>query len=256
MLKYSAIILVVLMSACTVFMPSGSASAILRGVESYSDASGRSVILVPMVHYGKAHHYQKVGEYLAQKSSEGYAIFYEGVSFASREDMEHLDEIMGDSTLLNEYRKRCDTLYRKYRRVVGFFNSGGENQYSDTANLSLPRKYRRGDKVTQSNSLLGLDTLPKVYWVDMTYPEIVARYESELQTITLTQYDWQTPLRAQYNPNDGVEYDRYKFLVEYRDEYIAQKALECDFNDVAIVYGREHLRGIAEALCEAGFSSR
>ncbi len=113
-------------------------------------------------------------------------------------------------------------MQRKFRRVTGL------NPYV---------LYKAGkSQVIQSDSLLGLTTDQDI-WVDYSLADYIEVYEKEYGAIVLSQYDFDTPLHAQYKQkgtNGPV------FLNFPRTDYVERRIINSSHPKIVVVYGRAH----------------
>ena len=241
----SSFILLIVFNSCTVIAPvvapivnhTGAKQALSNASKLIDAKTGKELILLPVVHRGKVEDYARIKEYLDTLKAQGYVVFCEGLAVwpvhidtLADIGMPALDAI-ADTLHLDSHndtirlRQPLDTLLRKFRRITGL-------------NLMNPYDARRS-QVLQSDSLLGLTT-DKDIWVDYSLADLVGIWEQKHGAVPLIQYDFDTPLNAEYTKPTKI--DDWDFLLGLRNDYIEKRIVESPHPKIVAVYGAGHTR--------------
>lgn len=227
-------------TGCSVLIPPGINT--LGRVDKYTHTeSGKEVVLVPMSHLNKPQRYAETKLYLDSLKADGYVTFFEAAFPVPR----HIDTV-GDVNYIElahlyaeplsaEDSLRLDTLLRKTRRILGFNASGG---YTNTDNQSLPKRFRSGKYVSQTDELLGINT-ERDLWIDYSLSDLMVLYEKQCGEVPLTDYDFTTGWNEQYD-SPGKRLDRNLFMSTLRDRYLRKRIAESPHPKIAVVYGLAH----------------
>ncbi len=242
MKKILLLLSIAIISSCSVFFGKGVAlktSKTLSNVLEFRDSTGgKTVVLLPMCHYGKMEDYQKIRSFLDGLKESGYVTFVEG--FLRTDRVFDPDETYTMRYMLDPESKIgvldslvADTLSRKLRRLLGLNLNA---YYSD--------KTKRKGFVRQDHEILGLDT-DRDIWVDMTSRQLFDKYEERGQ-IRLTEYDFQCDLNSpDYNLRKSSKTYHSLFALLYiRDNYLLERILKSDYDKIAVVYGSMHIRDL------------
>lgn len=212
------------------------------------DSTGeKSVILVPMIHIGKAKDYDRIKQYLNELKAKGYVTFFEGIVYTSASLERSYPvpvtyfTVLSDSVKLVDDSEIIDTLSRKVRRGYG----------ADP--LTLINSHAKHGKISQSRSVLGLTT-SNDYWTDMSIADLVRQHESRYSKIELSPYDWAVPLDdPKYNSRKAGG-RIYRFVNTIRDEHLLSLILSSDFDKIAVVYGAAHTNQVKfHLICDHHF---
>lgn len=199
----------------------------------------REVILIGMPHLGTVKGYDALRNYILERNAEGYVFFLEGV--------DHHNPIFdGPYDSLKQ-----DTIERKLRFVTGF----SLGSYADNENESLPEMYKTIDHaISPTAELLGLDKVDSVFNVDLTLGEIILSFEKKFGEIPLTQYDFDTPLKAKYIKNKDYPYNIFSIASPVREMYVVDAVVESQYSPkIIIMYGYGHLYSLAAKLNAVGY---
>lgn len=226
----------------------------LQKVQKLSDpATGKEVVFIPMHHMSSERNYTETRLYLDSLKAKGYVTFFEGVIYAPF----HIDttsEINAvklyaalDIEMTPADSMRMDTLLRKCRRVMGCMP--GEGGYADPENASLKsRVEKRSRYVSQTNEALGLCTERDI-WTDYSLADLVEICEKKYGEIELTEYDFETGLYENYEPEKRVSPKcRDYFMLFARNDRIVRKVAESHRPKIAVVYGSSHSFGVVYFL--------
>lgn len=232
------IIIALALSSCTAIYLGISKDRALKGALRLRDTvRNREVIVLNMMHLGTKPHYDEVRKYLDDRKAEGYVTFYEGVS---RWD----EKIDGPFDSL-----KCDTISRKFRRALGLYLTA----YDDKENKSMS-KYATIDAglIGQDNDSLGLNT-DRDYHTDFTQSELIKYYEARFDTIPLTAYDFETPLKEKYVAPENGQIDLRLLTKTLREENLTDAVIRMNHAKNIIVYGGAHRWTISATLYESGY---
>lgn len=215
----------------------GSPKKSLKNASRLTAPDGREVILVPMCHINTEDRYSELRSFLDRRKAEGYVTFYEGVvglpcHIDTVRDISYpeLCRMCDPASFTAADSLRADTLYRKFRRIVGLIPNA---EYKT-------RLTRR--TVLQSSELLGMTTERDI-WVDYPLLDLIERYEREYGPVPLSDYDFQTALDdTDYNMKKSTgTVHPYVFLNEYREDLLLRRILETVHPKVVVVYGASHI---------------
>ncbi|NQX86287.1 MAG: hypothetical protein HRT67_10360 [Flavobacteriaceae bacterium] len=132
-----------------------------------------------------------------------------------------------------------------------------KSSYIDTTNQLFMGKYKISKKYVNQLDYLELVSeaaQPKI--VDVLLEDFISNFEEETQNIALDSCDINTSLDASYiicNSLKETHPKNYKvfkdkFILDYRNQYLA-KTIEATTHDkIIVIYGRRHLSGILKAL--------
>lgn len=218
---------------------SKGANAPDKAASMFDPATGRDVIVIPLMHTGTEDYYKKVKDYLTTLRNDGYVVYYEGIGTADF-------QLLADSL-----RSRYDTIQRKFRKVTGMHLTG----YDETDNKSLPFK-TRGGQVAETPELKGITD--KDIHADLSIAELIKRYEAAKGEIVLTDYDFQTDLLGKYKlPRaERKKYSSFFMLQTLRNEYVEELLQKYRHPKVVIAYGAGHYWFLIAILQNMGFEKR
>ncbi len=193
----------------------------------------KEIIYIPMIHLGQPEFYGQIKQFVTQKRSEGYKIYYEKLTYGT-----------SDSLLQ-------DTLLLKARKITGYYFKG---IYTDKNNATSPfrDKYEQFTRQTEENT--GID-IEKDFRVDLNMRQLIAQIETDHSPIVLDSCDYTTPPTAKYNCKQYKEYSRL-FLRTYRDEYLLATLLATPHKKIILLYGVNHYDFLSPELNKAGFEER
>ena len=193
----------------------------------------KEIIYIPMIHLGQPEFYGQIKQFVTQKRSEGYKIYYEKLTYGP-----------SDSLLQ-------DTLLLKARKITGYYFKG---IYTDKNNATSPfrDKYEQFTRQTEENT--GID-IEKDFRVDLNMRQLIAQIETDHSPIVLDSCDYTTPPTAKYNCKQYKEYSRL-FLRTYRDEYLLATLLATPHKKIILLYGVNHYDFLSPELNKAGFEER
>lgn len=207
---------------------------------------GKEVLLVPMCHLGTEAHYAKVKNYLDSLKSNGYVVFFETVfdcpfhiDTTNDVNFPQLAEIVKSTVYTKADSMRMDTLNRKFRRITGFHL--GRDGYKEQDNETLDKKWRTSKYVQQDIRTCGLTTERDI-WVDYTQADLTEVYEKQYGPTPLTDYDFETDLKAEYRPDEFLDVNPYAFMSRLRELYLTKRILTSSHDRIAVVYGEGHTR--------------
>ena len=203
-------------------------------------ARGRELILVPMVHRGKAKDYAAIKDYLDTLKARGYVLFCEGcaavpfhIDTIADVSMPNLQILKDTLHLTGTDSIRLDTLLRKFRRLT---------------RLNLQHLYDASKlQILQSGEVLGMTT-DQDLWVDYTLADLLEVYEKERGEVLLTQYDFDTPLGDKYKRPKKLWQNRDALLIAVRNRYLERRIVESSHPKIAVVYGAGHFLWISHDL--------
>ncbi len=258
-LKLSLLTLLLLFVSCSYVATnlarsiSGTQKAVKKAERFVDSTNNREVIFVKMMHIGKEEEFAHIKSYLDFKKQQGFVVYYEGVIPIKREDFNNLETLKknSDTLQLARIKRELDTIERKIRRVVGH---NIPNDYTDPNEKSISSATKKQKYVGQTPQRLGLGDTTNSIRVDMTYPEILARYEKEIKPIVLTEYDWETPLNEKYNTPDTVSHNSHAVTSSFRNDYLTDRLLESEHKKIVVLYGASHFWFVYPDLLDNGFS--
>ncbi len=193
----------------------------------------KEIIYIPMMHLGQAVFYEKIKNFLAQKRTEGYKVYYEGLKYGTSDPAEQ------------------DTLLMKVRKITGYHFKG---IYTDKNNRTSP--FRKGfDKYTrQTDENTGID-YDKDFRVDLNMRQLIDQIEADKEPIVLEPCDYTTSPDEEYKCKQYSQYSKL-FLRTYRDEYLLASLLATPHKKIILIYGVNHYDFLSPELKKAGFSMK
>lgn len=190
-----------------------------------------TVVFVAMTHIAKPPYFQQVRAQIDSLRNEGFTFYYEGVTYAAKTS-----------------EKQKDTLQRKFRQLMGLTIG----DYTNPDNESLPKFFRNGKYVMQTNALIGLQD--KDILTDMTYNEMIEAHEAKYGKILLTNCDLETPIFDKYKCKDGNAYKKSFYAVDrVRSDYLHEQVLASKHKKIAVVYGAGHFKWFYPEMIKSGY---
>jgi hypothetical protein len=175
---------------------------------------GKEVVYLPMVHISKPEFYDKVKHKLDSLRAEGYTVFYESIE--ADKDTDSLEK---------------DMAIRKLRKIVGF--------YPDYSNKEIFKSLQIKGFVLQTKKNTGIiDTIDTR--ADLSLNKLIALYEKEKGTVTLSDYDLKAPLKEKYKAGK-INQANSNFLIDsLRNDHLVKMVSESKAKKIAVIYGALH----------------
>ncbi len=178
----------------------------------------KDIRFVNMVHLSTPDFYADVIEKVKFAKQNDYVLFYEYIDFDIATDLEK----------------------RKIRKMTGFIPSPAGYQ-------KLLESSKTDDLVIQDNNEFLNLLNQKDYRVDITPSEIIEKYETKFGKIILTEEDKNTPIEETMKVSLS-EKQVHSIILDYRNEYLAEKVEASDFSKILILYGAAHNKGFFKEL--------
>jgi hypothetical protein len=206
----------------------------------------KEIVFLGMHHLGKHEFYDNAIEQLNTLKKEGYYVYYEGVIIDSTSD-----------PLL------IDTAYLKFRSLTGFdFSVMKKNKgYINTENSVSLLPDKKLNKIIQKEKFINQPAdlvVPKESnsgkKVDANLIDLIEQYEKKYGTISLTQYDKNTPLGTTFDrtKKQSITQTQHNYLIlDIRNIVLAVEILQSTHKKIAIVYGKAHYKGLLKLLKDA-----
>jgi len=196
----------------------------------------QKVIFLGMVHLVKPGFYQQAKIIIDSLRKENYTIFYEGIKYDKKFYKAELDSLELEELYL---------ISRKYRKMIGQFHAG---DLTDRNNKSLPNYYKNKKYVTQTNELLGIDSLD--INADSSIETLIKAQEEKNGKIILTECDYNTNFKEKYNCD---KVNSYYAINIYRDRIVSNIVLKTNKQKSLIIYVKGHWYGIWPFFRDEGF---
>lgn len=195
-----------------------------------SPNKNKRIIFFPMMHMGRKGYYESCKFHIDSLRKEGYVFFCEGIkNFTS------VDSLVSD------------TVYRKARKLLGFYLGG---RYKNKQNKSTPSHMRNNNYVEQDYYKMGIKETD--LWVDYDYYHLVKDYEKAKGEIILTDCDFQTPFLEKYNCNRD-DYNSHFAINTLRDAKLEKVILESKHKKIVVIYGKMHWYFVWPSLRDKGY---
>lgn len=168
-----------------------------KDVEPQKYAYGdKSIIFVPLVHYGEKIFFNSLRDSIVEWKENGYTIFYEQIS---------------NKNLDRTERNLC---FLKWRKINGRVSSTRD----DYELLNEVFK----SKITQPKySQLGIDSTD--INADIGFGELIDKYEDIYGEVIIDSCDYSTPLDSIYHCGEGLKQDLKPITLDYRNEQLAER---------------------------------
>lgn len=194
--------------------------------------SGQKIVFFPMIHIGTELKYKDIALKIDSLEKIGFTFYLESI----------------------EADIKNDSILRKYKKITGLaLNKGG---YTDNIDSLFKGKFKPKKEIISQPSYpeLGVDSL-KGRVVDRTLSDLISYYENNYGKIILEECDFKTSLFEKTICNDKkiVDSVKYDYKTHYRNVRVIQEILQDTASNIAIIYGKNHIKGIKEELLENGF---
>lgn len=194
----------------------------------------KSIVFIPMMHIAKPEFYNDVHQKIDSLRTEGYLFYYESVAIDT----------------ITYSQKELHTLRLKQRKLLGFYLS---KELNDSTNQSLPDFYKNNKYIPQHYKNIGI-TRDDVK-ADLPMDSLISIYEYNHGTVKLTDCDYDTPLSAKYNCNNGkTPSSMFEIVHIYREKHLEKMLMEEQHNKIAIVYGKAHFNFLPGFLIKNGYN--
>ncbi len=187
----------------------------------------KSIIFTPLTHFGQKEFYANLTDSLVQWKIKGYTVFYEGIKHKAS-DM-GVDSITADNTM------------RKWRKIVG----GEGATREDYAELS--EVFKKGIAQPE-NKDLGIDDTD--INADITLLDLVSKYEGLYGEIKMDSCDYATHLDSTYTCGKALKGKLRPIIVDYRNTQLVDKLINSGQNNIVVLYGAIHIKGMKKLLKE------
>lgn len=194
----------------------------------------KKIVFFPIRHIGTELFYKDITGKIDSLRSQGY-YFY-------------LEQVLGD--------KEKDTIVRKFKKISGLpYTKEG---YTENLDSILGKKFKARKEITNQPSYLdlGLDsTFSKRVDVDFEY--IIDYYENNYKEIVLEPCDFETTL-YELTVCDDKDFKmsneiREDVIVNSRNQVLINEILTDTLTKIAVIYGKNHYKGIKEGLLKEGY---
>lgn len=179
----------------------------------------RTVTFVGMQHIALPGFYTNVAHVVDSVKKEGGYLFYEYI----------------------KDKDATDTEQRKFRKFLGILPTTENYLKTFSACSAL-------GMTGQDNDLfLNTQGGNRNVHADFTITELIAEYERQYGTITLTDEDRKKPLNE--STSDILPQEQASSIVfEARNRYLARLIHSATYSNIVVTYGREHQKGLLEEL--------
>ncbi|WP_459743614.1 hypothetical protein [Polaribacter sp. OB-PA-B3] len=195
-----------------------------------------TIIYLPMVHVAKPSYFTQVKSVIDSLKKENYTVFYESITLQDN----YLTNDLDSATQKELFYK-----LRKFRKMLGRFQI---NDLTDDNNKSLPNYYKNSSFISQTNSLIGLDSLDINADVSMT--ELINAQENIYGEIILSDCDMKTKFNEKYKCK---KVNSFYSINSFRDSVAIKKVLSAKKSKSLLIYGKGHWYGIWPYLRKEGF---
>ncbi len=197
---------------------------------SYYTYQDKSIIFVPLMHFGQKEFYTDLKSSLKKWKNEGYTVFYEIIR--TEQSYLGLDSISHDN-----YR-------RKIRRALGGNNTA--DYYAKTMQeVSIFKNAIAQPKYSD----LGLDSTDVN--TDITMVNLINKIEEYYGEIKLDSCDYSTHLDSIYNCSSGYNDKKLDpIILDYRNSIVVEEIHKSDLKKIVVVFGVAHIKGIKKLLKE------
>jgi len=188
----------------------------------------KTVAFIPMIHFNTPAFYQKVNKDMDSLRKAGYRVFYEGLDISPDIDS------VAKMTILKKFRKATGVVFVKIdsSNAHPFHNIKLTNQ--STTNIGINEK---------------LDLL-----TDMKIDSLIGLYERDKGKIILSDCDLKTDLKDKYKCGKARKSARELLILNYRNQYLADKIIKSKSDKILVVYGMSHEDGVMKNLKKADHS--
>jgi len=197
----------------------------------------KTVCFIPMHHVGKKAFYDDVHRITDSLGRSGYVAFYEGVDTDVTDTLE------------------LELIKRKWRKMLGFYLD--KSGYIDTTNQLFMGKYKISKKyVNQPVPLELISETSQPKSVDVLLEDLIDDFEKETEKVELDSCDINTPLDQSYTSCNSIkethpknyEVFKDKFILDYRNQYLAKAIQDGTHDKIIVVYGKYHFKGLLKEL--------
>jgi len=132
-----------------------------------------------------------------------------------------------------------DILNRKWRRITG----GEKMTREGYAELSDVFK----DAIVQpENEDLGIDSTD--FNADINLLDLVNKFEEYYGEVKIDSCDYATHHDSTYTCNKKLKGNLMPIIVDYRNEQLVEKVMESERENIVVLYGLIHIKGMKELL--------
>ncbi len=195
----------------------------------------KKVIFIGMHHFGQKEFYQDVAHKIDSLQKSGYIVFYEKIKKDSSMD-----------SLTN------DIYLRKIRKITELKSF----KYYDTISKKILGKYQyKGDYklINQPKYSDLIVNIENAINADVKANTLVDVFEVKYGAIVLSECDKNTSFTSKKYKCDlidkGLRYRfRSEFILDYRNQNIANEVVNSENENILIIYGKNHLEGLISEL--------
>jgi hypothetical protein len=221
---FLVILILVLLSGCGV-IKSLSALKSKKVKPQYTSYQDKSLIFVPLTHFGQKEFYAKLKDSIIHWKNNDYTIFYE--------------QIISDPSLMGLDDSGNDTLNRKWRKIVG-----GEKMTREGYE-ELTEVFKNG-MVQPEYEDLGIDSTDVN--ADITMFQLVQKFEYFYGEVKLDSCDFAVHLDSTYTCGKKLKGKLRPVIVDYRNKELIEKVVASDKKSIVVVYGGIHIKGMKKLL--------
>lgn len=195
-----------------------------------------TIIFLPMVHIANPNFYNKAKSIIDSLRNEKYIIFYESITFQEKYLKENLDSLTKEELFIK---------IRKFRKMLGRFQM---NDLTSEKNKSLPSYYKNKKFISQSNTLLGIDSTD--INADVTMTMLIEAQEKKYGKIILSDCDFKTEFNEKYKCDKVTS---YYSINTFRDSIASNIMMKSRNKKSLLVYGKGHWYGIWPFFRNSGY---
>jgi hypothetical protein len=246
MKRYVFVFLIITITACSTLQTVKKMKS-KRATVSEWKAEDKTVLFIPMIHIANPDFYNSVRKIIESKKAEGFIVYYEGTKMKAVDDT--IKKQLLDKPYVKYYHgpqhidSICQVVYRKkINKFIGFIPDSTSRQ------LYIPKKgFFSGMVVQPTPKVLGTDHNDRN--VDVGDNEMVDTYEKWFGEIMLEEADFTIMPGSSYPKSLRLPKDNVKsILINYRDEYLAQRIQASTDKKILVLFGMAHMGGTFEQL--------
>ena len=221
-------------------------NAALKSMGAYDDkitlrrftAESKELVVFPIIHIATEAQYDDVKKKVDSLSSLGYYFYFENVAVS-----------YSDTTIvLRKFRKiaKMPIPTKGYMYVI-------DSVMGKKFDIKLKKKIVNQPPFNK----LGLDSL-NARNVDVKMSDLVDFYESKYKPIILEPCDLNTSIYEESGCKDHREYPEMtqEILIDFRNNHVLKELIREKRSKIAIIYGKDHYKGLKEGLIKMGYTNR
>ncbi len=220
-------------------------------IESYSLSNGeKTIFFQAMSHIASPEFYTKVQENIQEKKSQGYVLFYEGVSGGSEESITIFRQALWIDLDSESYEKLSELYGMVAQNNQDFLGFGSTEDINVDLDLdSVVRLYR--EKVGQENIQRSMqkdivniesDILQVLDGLRPREKKILQYINQGFMNIFIKNPWLQDMILWQFWP------DIFSVILDERNAYVVEEVRKSEYEKIIILYGMLHFEGIFQLL--------